>query len=407
MEERADASREASDRAEEGRAEEGQPEEARAEEAAAATAEEGAEGKDGKSAPPSGMPEAADSERRHSDLLDLTEAELVSILRIMMLSRRFEEKAAESYQLGKIGGFLHLYIGQEAVAAGAITPLRRDDYVITAYRDHAQALVRGMSPESVMAELYGRVDGCSKGLGGSMHLFDRSISFLGGHAIVGAHIPLAIGVGYAIRYREEDAVCLCLFGDSAVNIGSFHESLNMAAKWELPVVFLCENNSYGMGTDIRRVAAVEELVQRACSYEGMHAASVNGMDVLETREAVEEAIRIAREEHRPSFLEARCYRYMGHSMADPSHGTYRTKEEVEKARDDDPILSFLRHLTEAGVLTEDEYQRMDKAVIAEVEAAADFADDSPRPGPDAIYAHVYADEYPDIRRRDAWRDFPG
>lgn len=347
--------------------------------------------------------EAKRSGASRDELLGLSDEELIRLLRLMVVSRRFEEKCAEVYQLGKIGGFLHLYIGQEAVAAGGITALRDDDYVISAYREHAQAIIRGMDPKAVMAELYGRKDGCSKGMGGSMHLFDRKINFLGGHAIVGGHIPLATGVGYAIRYRDEDRVCLCYFGDSAVNIGSFHESLNMAAKWRLPVVYVVENNSYGMGTDIRRVAAVEELVDRACSYEGMHAAVVDGMDVIEMRRETAEAVRIAREEHRPAFLEARCYRYMGHSMADASHGTYRTKEEVEEWREDDPILAFQRRLVEAGVIDEETYETMDREAIEEVEAAAEYADESPRPDPEELYAYVYADRYPDIGRRDRWR----
>ncbi len=347
--------------------------------------------------------DAGAGEEGREEFLGLSDEELIRLLRLMVVSRRFEEKCAESYQLGKIGGFLHLYIGQEAVAAGGISALRDDDYVISAYREHAQAIMRGIDPKAVMAELYGRKDGCSKGMGGSMHLFDREVNFLGGHAIVGGHIPLATGVGYAIRYRAEDRVCLCYFGDSAVNIGSFHESLNMAAKWRLPVVYVVENNSYGMGTDIRRVAAVEELVDRACSYEGMHAAAVNGMDVIEMRRATEEAVRLAREEHRPSLIEARCYRYMGHSMADASHGTYRTKEEVEEWREDDPILSYQRRLVEAGVISEERYEEMDREAIDQVEAAADFADQSPRPDPSELYAYVYADEYPDIGRRDRWR----
>ncbi len=349
------------------------------------------------------MPTTED-ERKPEELLGLDDAELKELLRLMMLGRRFEEKAAEAYQMGEIGGFCHLYMGQEAVAAGTIPLLGEDDYVVAAYRDHVQALTRGMSAETVMAELYGRVDGCSKGKGGSMHLFDRDRNFMGGHAIVGQHVPIAAGVGYAIRYREEDAVCLCLFGDSVVNIGAFHEGLNMAAKWGLPVVYVCENNSYGMGTDIERVAAVEDLVDRACAYEGMEAMDVDGMDLMAVREAAEEAVETAREERRPVFVEARCYRYMGHSMADPAHGTYRSREEVEGFRDDDPILTFRQRLVDAGVITAEEYEEMDDAVIEEVEAAAEFASGSPRPDPSAVYEDVYADEYPDaIDRRDGWR----
>jgi pyruvate dehydrogenase E1 component alpha subunit len=338
------------------------------------------------------------------ELLGLSHEELRELMWLMILSRRFEEKCAESYQMGRIGGFCHLYIGQEAVV-GAISTLRDEDYVISAYRDHAQALVRGMSPNTVMAELYGRVDGSSKGMGGSMHLFDREVNFLGGHAIVGGQMPIAVGVGYATRYREENRVCLCFFGDAAVNIGSFHESLNMAAKWELPVVFLCENNSYGMGTDIDDTAAAEELMIRACSYAGVNGMAVDGMDVMAVRQTIQEAVDIAREEHRPSFIEARCYRYMGHSMADAPHGTYRTREEVEGWRHVDPVLSFRERLLEVGVLSAVEYEELDRQAIAVSESAADYAEKSPRPEPSAIYDYVYADVYPDdVTRRDAWRD---
>lgn len=339
-----------------------------------------------------------------TDFLGLSTEECRELLRLLTLSRRFDEKTAEVYQMGKIGGFCHLYIGQEAVAVGAISPLRDDDYVITAYRDHAQILVRGASPDAVMAELYGRVDGTSGGLGGSMHLFDAAHNFLGGHGIVGGHLPLATGVGYAIRYREGDQVCLCLFGDSVVNIGSFHEAMNMAARWRLPVIFLLENNTYGMGTEIGRVTAADELVERACSYDGMGAVAVDGMDVLAVRQATEEAIERARSEKLPTFIEARCYRYMGHSMADPSHGTYRTKEELERWRADDPILDFRGKLVAAGRMTAEEITAMDHEVIEVVEASAEFADRSPFPDPAAIYEHVYSDDYPnDIARRDRWR----
>lgn len=339
------------------------------------------------------------------DFLGMSREECVELLKLMILARRFEEKTAEAYQMGKIGGFCHLYIGQEAVAAGAITSLRDDDYVITAYRDHAQALVRGTSPESVMAELYGRVDGCSKGLGGSMHLFDRNRNFMGGHGIVGGHLPLAAGVAYAIRYRDGDQVCLCLFGDSVVNIGSFHESMNMAAQWQLPVIFVLENNSYGMGTDIKRVAAIDELVHRGRAFDGLTSLAVDGMDVLAVRQATGEAIERARTDKTPSFIEARCYRYMGHSMADPSHGTYRTREEVEQWRSDDPILQFRQALIDAGRLEEEEYEDIDREAIERAEAAAEFADESPFPDPSTMYDTIYSDAYPhDIARRDAWRE---
>lgn len=326
------------------------------------------------------------------------------MLRSMLLARRFEEKAGEAYQLGLIGGFCHLYIGQEAVATGAICALRDDDYVITAYRDHAQALVRGVSPEAVMAELYGRVDGCSRGQGGSMHLFDRSVNFLGGHGIVGTHLPIAAGIAYAIRYRGGDQVCLCFFGDSVVNGGPFHEAFNMTAKWELPVVYVVENNAYGMGTDIERVAAIQDLSDRACAYQGNVAEQVDGMDVLAVHEATRRAIRRAREETKPTFIEARTYRYRGHSMSDPSHGTYRTLEEVQEERKNDPINTFCHRLVDAGILTDAEFHAMDEEVIAKVERAAEFADASPVPERENIYRYVYADAFPGgPDRRDAWR----
>ncbi len=254
----------------------------------------------------------------------------------MLLVRRFEEKTAEAYALGKIGGFCHLYIGQEAVAVGSSAALRPDDYVICSYREHAQALVRGVPPTAVMAELYGKATGCSKGKGGSMHLFDVSRRFMGGHAIVGGHLPLATGIGLGIKYRGGDQVCVCYFGEAAVNIGAFHEALNMASVWKLPVIFLCENNRYGMGTAFERVAAVTDVVEHACSYD-MAAEMVNGMDVHEVQRAVERAVQRARSGGHPTLLEVRTYRFMGHSMSDPLHGVYRTKEEVEDQKKRDPI----------------------------------------------------------------------
>ena len=341
---------------------------------------------------------------RREGLHGIPREKLLDMLRWMVLSRRFEEKAAEAYQTGKIGGFCHLYIGQEAVAVGGICALREDDYVFTAYRDHAQALVRGVPSNAVMAELYGRVGGASRGAGGSMHIFDRSVNFMGGHGIVGTHLPLAAGVGYAIKYRGGDQVVLCFFGDSVVNGGPFHEAFNMVAKLELPVVYVVENNSYGMGTDIDRVAAVDDLFTRACAYQGKKAEQVDGMDVLAMHDAVTRAVHRARETSRPTFIEARTYRYLGHSMSDPAHGTYRTREEVQAERKNDPINSLVDQMEEAGLLTDEEYKALDAEVIAEVEAAAEFAEGSPVPGREEIYAHVYADEFRGgLDRRDAWR----
>src|SRR4051794_29104384 len=243
----------------------------------------------------------------------------LSLLRSMLLQRRFEERTAEAYALGKIGGFCHLYIGQEAVSTGSLSLLRPDDYVITTYRDHGQALARGMTPRAVMAELFGRQDGCSRGKGGSMHMFDRNLNFLGGHGIVGGHVPIATGVGFAIKYRGGDQVCICFMGESVVNTGAFHEALNMAALWKLPVVFIIENNRYGMGTALERASSIHDIYNRACSYD-MPRGVVDGQDVMTVRVAVQEAIDRARSESVPTLLEVRTYRFMGHSMSDAVSG---------------------------------------------------------------------------------------
>lgn len=314
---------------------------------------------------------------------------LHGLLYRMLLARRFEEKSAESYALGKIGGFCHLYIGQEAVGVGAISVLRPEDYVVTAYRDHAQALAKGMGPREVMAELYGRIDGCSKGKGGSMHMYDRETNFLGGWGIVAGQIPLATGAGWAIKYRKEDRVCLCFFGEAAVNQGAFHESLNMAALWQLPVVYVVENNRFGMGTAWERASSLYDIAQKACAYD-MPSAVADGMDVLAMRSAIEEAVERAREKSVPTLIEARCYRFMGHSMSDPVHGVYRTKEEVEEAKQKDPIRIFIDRLKEAELLTEEELNAVDERARTEVDDAAEFAEQSPEPGPDELYTDVYA-----------------
>ncbi len=337
-------------------------------------------------------------------LLGLTREELAEMLRWMILGRRFEEKAAEMYQVGEIGGFCHLYIGQEAVAVGAISPLRPDDYVITAYRDHVHALVRGMDPNAIMAELFGRVGGSSKGKGGSMHLFDRTKNFLGGHAIVGGHLPIAIGVGYAIRYRDSDAVCVCFLGDSVVNVGAFNESLNISALFKLPVVFVIENNQYGMGTAVHRAAAIRNLADRACAYEGMQGWTIDGMDVLEVRKAVEVAVERARTHKLPSLIEANCYRFVGHSMSDPNYGHYRTKEEVSHYRlTEDPIKQFIETLKKHSLISDGDVNQIEHEVKAIVTESVQYAKQSPLPQPEELYADIYAGEYPDVRRRDPWR----
>ena len=308
----------------------------------------------------------------------------------MLLLRRFEERAGEAYAQGKIGGFCHLYIGQEAVATGALASLRPDDYVFASYRSHAHALLRGTSPRGVMAELFGRAEGCSSGKGGSMHMFDVENNFLGGHGIVGAQLPLAAGAAFAAKYRETDQVSMCFFGEAAVNIGAFHETLNMAALWELPVIFVVENNRYGMGTALERAAAVYDVYRRACSYD-MAEETVDGMDVLAVHESINRAVERAREDQLPTLIEARTYRYMGHSMADPIHGHYRTKEELEEQKQRDPISHFIERLQQEGLLSDDTIASVKRAVEEEVEDAITFADQAPDPAPEELFTHVYRD----------------
>ena len=325
------------------------------------------------------------------DKKDQAQAELERrMLRQMLLIRRFEEKTAEAYALGKIGGFCHLYIGQEAVAVGSLAALRDDDYVISSYREHGQALARGVSPGAVMAELFGKATGCSKGKGGSMHLFDVGKRFMGGHGIVGGHIPLGAGIGFAIKYQGGDQVCLCYFGEAAVNIGAFHETLNMASVYHLPVIFCCENNRYGMGTAFERVAAVTDVVEHACSYD-MAAELVNGMDVLAVHAATQRAVERARTGGHPTLLEVRTYRFMGHSMSDPLHGVYRTKEEVEEQRKRDPIARLAGKLKKEGVLDEAGLDALDAEARATAEEAVRFADQSPDPDSADLTTHVLAD----------------
>jgi pyruvate dehydrogenase E1 component alpha subunit len=309
----------------------------------------------------------------------------------MLLIRRFEEKAGEAYSLGKIGGFCHLYIGQEAVAVGSLAALGQDDYITCSYREHGHALARGIASRSVMAELFGKAAGCSGGKGGSMHLFDASIGFLGGHAIVGAHIPLATGMAFAIKYRGAHQVAVCYFGEAAVNNGAFHEALNMAALWKLPAIYLCENNRYGMGTALERASALYDISERACSYD-MANEVVDGQDVLIMNAAMDRAVQRARNDQLPTLLEVRTYRFMGHSMSDPIHGHYRTREEVEDQRKRDPIAVWSRRLIEDGLMDEKAVRAMDKDALGEVEDAYQFADQAPDPDPTALFTDVYARE---------------
>lgn len=317
----------------------------------------------------------------------LTKQDKMDIFREMTTIRKFEEKAGEMYERGNIRGFLHLYIGQEAVASGFMWPLRADDYVIGAYREHGQAIGRCATPRALMAELYGKSTGISGGKGGSMHLFDVNRRFLGGTAIVGGGLPIAAGIGFAINYNAGDQICLCFFGDGAVNEGSFHETMNIASLWNLPILFVCENNMYGMGTAVERASAVPSLQQRAHCYS-MAVETVDGMDVIAVYDIAERLMAQVRDTKRPAFVEAITYRYRGHSVADP--GTYRTKEEIEEWRRRDPIVQFGSKLLEDGTLTPDDIEKIHTEVAKEIEQAAQFAEDSPLPKPEALYQDVYA-----------------
>jgi pyruvate dehydrogenase E1 component alpha subunit len=314
----------------------------------------------------------------------------LELLRSMILQRRFEERTAEAYALGKIGGFCHLYIGQEAVSTGTLSTLRPDDFVITTYRDHGQALARGIPPRSVMAELFGRVTGCSRGKGGSMHMFDRGLNFLGGHGIVGAHVPLGTGVAFAIKYRGGDQVCICFMGESVVNTGAFHEALNMAGLWKLPIVYIIENNKYGMGTSVERASAIPDLHERGAAYR-IQSASCDGQDVHAVRAAVQDAVARARADSAPTLLEVRTYRFMGHSMSDAVSGTYRPKSELEEWQKRDPIVLLRQHMLDRSEITDAEVLKLDDEIKALIQDAWDFADQSAEPPLEALYEDVLVD----------------
>ena len=310
------------------------------------------------------------------------------LLRDMLLYRRFEEKAEEAYAIGKIGGFCHLHIGQEGVAAGCTSALRESDYVISSYRSHTQAIAKGIPPRAVMAELYGRKDGCSGGKGGSMHLFDQRARFMGGHGIVGGQIPLAAGIGFAIRYRREEDVVVCFLGDAAVNQGAFHETLNMSSVWKLPVIYAVENNEYGMGTAFARVSKTD-IEERAFAY-GIPATEVNGQDVLETYLHFKKLAEEVRSEGGSRFVEIRTYRFKGHSMSDPVSGTYRSREEVEQRTErDDPIRLLRDRLMAAGLLDQEALEEVDREVREIVDDATELPDASPPPAPEELYQDVY------------------
>ena len=309
------------------------------------------------------------------------------LLARMALIRRFEEEAGRQYQRAKAGGFLHLAIGEEATIVGTASVMREEDYLIGTYRTHGHAIARGTEPKRVMAELFGRVDGTSGGRGGSMHIFDAEHRFMGGYGIVGGNLPIAAGLALSSDFKGEDAVTVCMFGDGASNAGNFGETMNLAALWSLPILFLVENNLYGMGTSVERHSAQTDLSKKAEGY-GIPGQRIDGMDVMAVREAVAEGIRLAREERKPTLLEAFTYRYRGHSAADPE--VYREREEVEEWREKDPIESFARRCVEAGVLGEREVQEVRDKAEATVLEAVEFAEASPEPALDTLYENLYA-----------------
>lgn len=315
--------------------------------------------------------------------------ELLDLYRQMYLIRRFEERAAEQYAYGKIGGFLHLYIGEEAVAVGAIHAMTERDHLVTHYRDHGYALAIGADPKEAMAELFGKVTGTTKGRGGSMHMIHPERHFWGGYAIVGGHVPLATGLGLAIKHKKEDAVAVCIFGDGATNAGAFHEALNMAQLWKLPVIFLCENNLYGMGTAVEYASAVPQMSQKAQGH-GIKTEVVDGQDVLKMYDVTKRAIEHAKSGEGPFFIEAMTYRFRGHSMADPE--TYRDKDEIEKRRADDPIPLYRQQLLQAEIAGESDFEEIEAQVETELEEAIKFADESEFPEPSTIYDYVYFSE---------------
>ncbi len=310
---------------------------------------------------------------------------LIRLYRQMFLIRRFEEATAKAYAQGKVGGFLHLSIGQESVCAGAVAALQDTDYLFCSYREHGHALARGLSPRACMAELFGKVTGCSKGRGGSMHFFDAEKSFLGGHGIVGGHVPLAVGTAFASRYRNDGRVTVCFFGEGSISIGAFHEGASLAALWKLPVVLICENNHYSMGTSVERSVSVKDLSVKALSYDIPRDRFASD-DVLLVYDRVKEAADRARAEGVPTLIEAITYRFRGHSMADPAK--YRTREEVEEWRKRDCLLVGRTNLLESFGVPEADVQKMEDEVEAEVADAVKFAEESPEPDPADVEKYV-------------------
>jgi len=314
--------------------------------------------------------------------------EYLDLYHQMVLIRRVEERAAELYQQGKIGGFLHLYIGQEAVSTGLIAARKPEDRIITAYRDHGVAINAGIPARSVMAELLGKATGISKGKGGSMHMADVEKNYWGGHAVVGAHLPIAAGLALGDQYQETGGVTICMFGDGATNIGFFHEAVNLSKVWDLPVLWVTENNKYGMGTTVERASAVSEIRQKAEGY-GIPNARVDGMDLMAVHEAAAEHLAYVRAGNGPFFLEAVTYRYRGHSMGDPER--YREKDEIEKWKEEDPIGIYRKFLVGKKISTSGELDEIDQQVEDETQEAVEFAESSPEPAPEALFEHIYAD----------------
>jgi pyruvate dehydrogenase E1 component alpha subunit len=330
------------------------------------------------------------NKRRKSQLAAIKKLDkelLREMLYQMVLGRVFEQKCAEVYRIGKIGGFCHLYIGQEAIAVGSQMALKEGDYVITSYRDHVQAMVAGITPEAVLAELYGKADGNVGGKGGSMHMFSKEKGFFGGHGIVGGQIGVGTGMAYAQKYKGTDNVTLCFFGEAAVNQGIFHESLNMAQLWKLPCIFICENNQYGMGTSQARAMSISNIAKKAEGY-GMAGEFVDGMDVMAVRDATERAIERARKDGSPTLLEIRAYRFMGHSMSDP--GKYRTTEEIKKYQERDPIILFKESLKEAKVFTDKDFEEIQNQAKEATQKAVEFAESSPFPDEKELFTDIFA-----------------
>ena len=325
------------------------------------------------------------------NLTSFSRDDLLSLYREMLLIRRFEEKSAEMYALAKIAGFLHLYIGQEAVAVGCLSALQPDDYTISAYRDHGHCLARGSNPKAVMAELFGKATGLCKGKGGSMHLIDIERKFMGGYAIVGGHLPLAVGLAFAARYEKTDQVVMCFFGDGALPSGQAHEAFNLAALWSLPVIFICENNRYGMGTPLEReMVLYKDLVERAKAH-GIEAEQIDGMDVLAVRSAAQRVTDMVRTNPQPYFIETLTYRFMGHSMSDPAHGHYRTQAEVREARKQDPLVLLKRKMLEEGLGKEADFKKVEQDVETVVMESVTFAETSPFPETSSLHEDVYTE----------------